>query len=614
MSESTTEPTIHPLRRAASGAAAALLLLVTACGDDVAGSATTDETTTTTGATTTTATETTAEPTASGDPESGSTSTSAPTTSMPVSSTTDDDTTTGTSMPVSSTTGDTTTDTADTTTTSDTDGVCEPGASEDCYSGPDGTRDVGVCKAGVRTCADDGSGFGPCVGEVTPSPEDCSTPADDNCLGDVPECGAALWVEQFGGPLENETSSLVVGPDDAIAITGRFYGALDFGGGALVSAGLYDGYLASFDGDGHHVWSRRFGSAGQEYGREVAFDAAGGVVLSANIEGAGDLGGGTLASTGAQDIAVARYDAGGAHEWSAIYHGPDNQIGVSCAIDSHDDVILGGVFNANFELGPATLTSAGDVDIYLARLDGGGGYQWAESFGSADHQYALTTVDGDDDLLQAGYFVGQLDYGGGPMLANGRDVFLAKLDGDGGHVWSQRFGDAGDQRIQTLATDAAGRVLVGGHFDGVLDFGGGPLMHEGNFDGFVAVFAADGDHLWSRRLGGPGTSRIDAITADAAGNVIVGGIFNQTVDLGGGAELTAGPNTSAFLAKYDPAGELLHAVSLGAGAGYHWLAGVATDSADHVVVLGSFSENIDIAGEVLTTAGKTDIFLAKLAL
>jgi hypothetical protein len=139
-------------------------------------------------------------------------------------------------------------------------------------------------------------------------------------------------------------------------------------------------------------------------------------------------------------------------------------------------------------------------------------------------------------------------------------------------------------------------------------------MHEGNFDAFVAVFDEGGDHLWSRRLGGPGSSRIDAITSDAAGNVIVGGIFNQTVDLGGGAELTAGPNTAAFLAKYDPAGELLHGVSLGTGAGYHWLAGVATDSAGHVVVLGSFSESIDIADEVLTTAGKTDIFLAKLAL
>src|SRR5690606_34367855 len=74
----------------------------------------------------------------------------------------------------------------------DTGAVCEPGATESCYSGPEGTLDVGVCVAGTRTCDDEGAGFGPCEGEVTPTAELCGTPADENCLGDAPECGAAL--------------------------------------------------------------------------------------------------------------------------------------------------------------------------------------------------------------------------------------------------------------------------------------------------------------------------------------------------------------------------------------------------------------------------------------
>jgi len=637
MPESTTERTIHSLRRPASGAAAALLMFVTACSDDAVASAT-DETTTTT--------TTTLAPTTSSDSETSSTgdettTTSPPTTSdgttgttdpidstsTPVTSTTDvDDTSTSGATATTTTGGETTTTTGgatatttttggETTTTTGGPGVCEPRATEDCYGGPDGTLDVGVCKAGIRTCADDGTGFGPCVGEVTPGAEDCSTPADENCLGDVPECGAALWVKQFGGPLGNEASALAVGPDDGVAITGRFYGALDFGGGPLVSAGLWDGYLARFDGDGGHLWSRRFGSPGQEYGRAVAFDATGGVVLTANIEGSASLGGDTLTSVGGQDLAVARYDAGGDHQWSTIYEGPEHQIGLSCAVDSHDDVILGGVFAANFELGAETLVSQGAYDNYLAKLDGDGAYLWAEGFGNADHQYAgHTVVDGDDNLLQAGYFAGQLDYGGGPMLAAGaNDVFVAKLDGDGEYVWNQRFGDGGDQRIEALAVDAAGRVLVGGRFDGVLDLGGDPLMHDGNFDAFVAVFDGDGAHVWSRRLGGPGSARVDAITADPAGNVIVGGVFNQTIDLGGGP-VAAGPDTTAFLAKYDPAGNHLHSVILAGDGGDQWIYAAAADSAGHVVVLGTFTESIAIAGEALISAGGNDIFLAKLAL
>src|SRR5262245_28189518 len=57
--------------------------------------------------------------------------------------------------------------------------VCIPGSVESCYSGPTGTEAVGRCKSGTRTCAADGSGFGPCQGEVLPVQEDCATPIDD---------------------------------------------------------------------------------------------------------------------------------------------------------------------------------------------------------------------------------------------------------------------------------------------------------------------------------------------------------------------------------------------------------------------------------------------------
>src|SRR4051812_34207139 len=68
--------------------------------------------------------------------------------------------------------------------------ACTPGDTKSCYSGPAGTEGVGVCVGGTTTCAEDGSGFGPCVGEVTPVPETCDTPEDDDCNGQVNEGGA----------------------------------------------------------------------------------------------------------------------------------------------------------------------------------------------------------------------------------------------------------------------------------------------------------------------------------------------------------------------------------------------------------------------------------------
>jgi hypothetical protein len=52
-----------------------------------------------------------------------------------------------------------------------------------CYTGPAGTADVGICTAGVETCEADGSGFGPCVGELTPQTDVCLNGVDEDCDG-----------------------------------------------------------------------------------------------------------------------------------------------------------------------------------------------------------------------------------------------------------------------------------------------------------------------------------------------------------------------------------------------------------------------------------------------
>jgi hypothetical protein len=69
-------------------------------------------------------------------------------------------------------------------------GACIPGSTQPCYSGPQGTEDVGACEGGTRTCEPDASGYGPCVGEVLPGLEDCSTLGDDDCDGEANEASA----------------------------------------------------------------------------------------------------------------------------------------------------------------------------------------------------------------------------------------------------------------------------------------------------------------------------------------------------------------------------------------------------------------------------------------
>jgi hypothetical protein len=62
---------------------------------------------------------------------------------------------------------------------------CAPGDTKPCYSGPDGTVDVGACARGVQTCSDDGMGWSACAGEVLPAAEACDNQIDDDCDGEV---------------------------------------------------------------------------------------------------------------------------------------------------------------------------------------------------------------------------------------------------------------------------------------------------------------------------------------------------------------------------------------------------------------------------------------------
>ena len=111
-------------------------------------------------------------------------------------------------------------------------------------------------------------------------------------------------------------------------------------------------------------------------------------------------------------------------------------------------------------------------------------------------------VDASGDVIVTGRFKSTVDFGGGPLTSAGSfDVFLAKFDPSGGHVWSQRFGDSGDQAAYVVTADASANVIVTGRFQSTVDFGGGVLTCAGYDDMFVANFDPSGNHIWSRGFG-----------------------------------------------------------------------------------------------------------------
>ena len=62
-----------------------------------------------------------------------------------------------------------------------------------CYSGAPATKDVGLCKAGVKKCKADG-GMGACANEVLPASKETCNGLDDDCNGKTDEgCASAKF-------------------------------------------------------------------------------------------------------------------------------------------------------------------------------------------------------------------------------------------------------------------------------------------------------------------------------------------------------------------------------------------------------------------------------------
>ncbi len=61
--------------------------------------------------------------------------------------------------------------------------VCTPGEERVCYDGPLDTVGKGICRSGVQQCQQ--GQWGPCVGQVLPTKEDCSDLKDNDCDGNI---------------------------------------------------------------------------------------------------------------------------------------------------------------------------------------------------------------------------------------------------------------------------------------------------------------------------------------------------------------------------------------------------------------------------------------------
>jgi cysteine-rich repeat protein len=242
----------------------------------------------------------------------------------------------------------------------------------------------------------------------------------------------------------------------------------------------------------------------------------------------------------------------GSCRWSRQYAGTQYQHPTALAVDSAGAAVITGFYRGSFDFGGGPLVSSGISDVFITRIDATGKHVWSRrASGTGDDRAVAVATDAAGNVVVAGFFSDTIDFGGGPLVSAGSwDVFVVKLDAAGNHLWSKRFGDSAQQEAHTVAIDAAGTIVLDGMFWGAIDFGAGPVAHVGDRNTIIAKLAPSGALLWGATYGTSATGM--GIAADAKGNVFAAGYFTGSPNLGGVTLTSAFPAEAIYLAKLPP--------------------------------------------------------------
>lgn len=387
---------------------------------------------------------------------------------------------------------------------------------------------------------------------------------------------------------EGESSGKAVAVDAQgnVYITGALFGTQHFGNITLratapAPAFGMDIFIAKLDSTGQVLWAVQGGGPSSDYSTGIALDAQGNVYITGGYLGAtATYGGITLQSTGFSSMFIAKLAPDGRWLWAVGSPDGDTIENSVIAVRADGTVYVTGDFGNylgnTLTLGPFTLTSRGDGDVFVAQRSSAGVWRWAvRAGGTADEQARSLALDTAGNAYLTGRFASinatfgstSLPYTA-PLQGTSPDVFVAKIDAAGAWQWAAAAGGNGIDIGLSIAVDKRQRVYLTGTFQNQANFGNTQLTSLGESDAFTACLSQAGGWQWAVAAGGIGGDGGAAIVADEAGYAYVGGSFGYGIIRGttaqfGTTTLQSRGTSDAFVTRIDSIGQYHGAVAGG---------------------------------------------------
>jgi hypothetical protein len=444
----------------------------------------------------------------------------------------------------------------------------------------------------------------------------------------------------FGGTGTEIGYGVSVDPQGSVYITGATT-STDLPSLAAAQAqykgGPTDAYVFKLDKTGSQlVYATYIGGSATDEGHSLAVDAGGNAYITGFTQSTDFPVAGATQGTrgGLQDAYILKLNsAGTAIAFSTFLGGSGDDRGLAISLDAAGSAYVTGVTaSTNFPtLNPLQPTNGGGfADAFVTKVNAAGSVVYSTYVGGFGNDNPLgIAVDGVGAAYVTGWTTSvnfplvnayQSKFGGRDTPIGTDDVFVFKVNPAGnGLSYSTFIGGTGTDEGTRIAVDSSGHAYVTG-YTGSIDFPTAKpyqvlLAELTGLDAFILKLAPDGQSLvFSTFFGGFQAESGTGIAVDALGAVYVAG-YTTSFDLPTANQIQGfiGGDRDAFVAKFDPAGNVLVFSTFFGGTGTDTATGLTLDAAGAAYIVG-FTTSGDLKTESAyqpAIAGGQDVFVAK---
>jgi len=423
----------------------------------------------------------------------------------------------------------------------------------------------------------------------------CSSNDDNNNLGFQNQIDSILT---FGGSGNESAQAIIKTNDGGYIILGH---AQSMDGDIIDKQNeSFDFWVMKFDSENSLQWSKTYGGAGDDRGKDIIQTLDGGYAIIGSSDSSDED---VSENAGAKDFWIAKLDASGNLSWqkSFGYSGTDN--GFSLLQTNDNGYVLTGVLDVSASGGAGNTRNSNfrhaGGDFWVIKLSAQGTLEWSKYFGGT-----FTDIPYDVIQTSSGYLlVGSSDSNDVDITeSKGQyDFWVINISNTGELIWQKSFGGSEIDEARSIVNSGDGNyIIVGDTRSNDEDIS----ESKGGADLWVIKINSSGDLIWEKTLGGNSFDVGRSVYKTEDNGFLISG-SSRSAD--GDLTTNQGQN-DAWVLKIDSEANLLWQKTIG-GTDIDFANDVVELNDGSVIAVGETSSN---NGDIIDNKGLTDLLIIKL--